>query len=465
MLKRLLVLILIGLLAFVGLLVAQDSVGVLVTDDLEIITQVDAFGLEMSLLRGTLSNQSSAAHTDINIFADLLDADGEIIGEAFGFVVDQCGTAILDFPLLRDTSRRFEASLDLFDRDAAIDAIDEIEVFIESSEVEADIAVPQIESDAITAVSNQEVVRVEWNDDSRALRYGVGCENRLFTTYDWFHYDLAGDSNVSLEANPNESFITDAFIRQTGISQYTQSGAFDDSGTLIQNSALTFPTQTRRIVYQTDLHTLITAEVDGSFKRVISNDLFQFTLQGFVWSPLGNFVAYYYGAFGDPVRYITASASGGLISGTLENNPPSMTVPGLTNDARNVITSGTFRNGNGEDITGYYLQSTLLPQQRELLFETDQLPGNNYPAPAYYRKDENTRFIYLVRPLAGKTLLQCYHREAGELHTLSELPLQLETDERAWSWLSPDFNTLAVAANGNFSGLWLVDLNAFEVCR
>jgi hypothetical protein len=133
-------------------------------------------------------------------------------------------------------------------------------------------------------------------------------------------------------------------------------------------------------------------------------------------------------------------------------------------DARRVIISGEFDDGSRDVVKGYWL-SSVVSQQRELLFEVDELPGNNYPAPAYYRKDDNTRYIYVIRPIDGQAALQCYFRERGDLHTLTELPLQLENDERAWSWLSPDYNWLAVGANGTHGGLWLVDLNAFDVCR
>ena len=94
-----------------------------------------------------------------------------------------------------------------------------------------------------------------------------------------------------------------------------------------------------------------------------------------------------------------------------------MTVPGVVNDARRVIISGEFPDTNGSDVRGYYLSSTIT-QQREFMFAVDELPGNNYPAPAYWRKDANTRYIYIVRPIDGQPTLQCFFREGqGTFHT------------------------------------------------
>jgi hypothetical protein len=163
------------------------------------------------------------------------------------------------------------------------------------------------------------------------------------------------------------------------------------------------------------------------------------------------------------VYYFTASANESLISALLPDNTPSVTVPGLTDDARSVIISGTFEDAAGEEKRAYWL-SSVITQQRELLFEVDELTGNNYPAPAYFRKDASTRYIYVIRPLDGLTTLQCFYHEGEELTTLTQLPLQLSSDERAWSWLSEDNRSLAVAANGDHGGLWVVDLTAFEGC-
>ena len=53
----------------------------LVSFDEEIIRQIDAFGLEQVLLLGKIRNDSEDAYANINVYADLLNADGEVIGE------------------------------------------------------------------------------------------------------------------------------------------------------------------------------------------------------------------------------------------------------------------------------------------------------------------------------------------------------------------------------------------------
>ena len=425
------------------------------TEDVRIETRLDAFGVEVDVISGKIFNQGDSALTGINVYADLSNADGEIIGEGFGFMVDACGTALLEEALQPGDAQLFLANVDLFGEGA----VEEIDISIEGTSIAAQDDVRPV-LPAVSKVAGGEVVAVEWLDEA-TLRYGVGCDARVFTTYDWYQYDLTGYS-APLEAHPNAAYITDSFMAQTAINQLTQSREIDP--TLFDRSFLTFPVQSKRIVYQSDIRTVITAERDGSFRRVIHELLHSYSLQGFLWTPAGNFLAYYYGAYGDPVRYFTASGSGGLISAVLTGNTPSDTVPGVYNDGQRVIIGGTFEDSSGEMVTGYWLSSTV-SQNRELLFAVDELPGNNYPAPAYYRKDASTRYFYVIRPINGQAVLQCYFREADELLTLTELPLQLERDERAWSYLSPDFKTLALAANGTEGGLWLIHLDEFEACR
>lgn len=423
----------------------------------EIQTQINAFGIEEQVMVGNVVNMGDVAYGSVQVFADIFDEEGEVIGEAFGFLADQCGEAILDTPLQPGQSRRFLASLDIFEEGE----IDDFEIFFQGIEIDAEDAPERDISDGITQVAMGEVVRVIWEDEDTLL-YGIGCDNDLFTHHDWYRYQVEQEIITPLDESPDAQYISDAFLLQTGINQLTQGGETDLS--LINHSYLTFPAQSNRVVYQNDIYTLFTAEVDGSFKRIIHTRLSQFSLQGFVWSPQGNFVASYFGAYGEPVQYFTASASQGLISALLPNNTLSVTIPGITDDGRSVIIGGTFNNNAGEEVTGYWLSSAIT-QQRELLFEVDQLPGNNYPAPAYYRRDNTTRYIYVIRPVDDVPTLQCFYREAGELYTLSQLALQLDSDERAWSFLSPDNTKLAIASNGDHGGLWIVDLADVDSCR
>jgi len=449
--------LLLVILSFVTISCVLAQGDDLETNRVEIQMQINAFGIEEQIMVGNVLNTGDVAYDNVQVFADIFDEDDEIIGEAFGFLADQCGEAILDAPLQPGQSRRFLASVDIFEEAE----VDDWEIFLQGTEVDPEEAPERDVADGISQVAQGEVVRVEWEDDD-TLRYGIGCDDGLFTDYDWYRYRVAQGIITPLDESPNAQYITDAFLLQTGINQLTQSGENDSS--LINNSYLTFPTQSTRIVYQNDIYTVFTSEVDGSFKRIIHTRLSQFSLQGYVWSPEGNFVATYFGAYGEPVQYFTASASQGLISALLPNNTPSVTMPGITDDGRSVIIGGTFGDSEGNDVTGYWLSSAIT-QQREFLYEVDELPGNNYPAPAYYRNDASTRFIYVIRPVDDVPTLECFYREGSELYTLSELPLQLDTDERAWSFLSPDSTKLAIAANGDHGGLWIVDLEEVDSCR
>lgn len=415
-------------------------------------TRENAFGLQVPIMVGRLRNNTAVAFQNVTVFADLYDADDNPIGEGFGYIVDACGVALIDAPIQPGQVLRFSLDIELFEPDVQVARWS---IYGEGQAIEPETDAALLGMTGVTRISADEVVAVEWVDET-TLRYGVGCQRSAFTTYDWFELDVASGRSVRLRANPNASAITDAMIRVTGITQVTQTRATDP--TLFDRAFLTFSPQTDRIVYQTDINTLITASPDGSFRRTVHTLLHSYNLQGFVWSPLGNFLAYYFGAYGEPVRYITASSSGRLISNVITASTPSVIVPGISDDGTRAIIGGTFN-----DVTGYYWKSTQTGAN-ELLFEAE-LPGNNYPAPAYYRQDNQTRYIYVVRDVDAQATLQCFYREGDDLHTLTPLPLQLTPGERAWTWLSPAANILALAANGLHGGLWLIDLNAWDVCR
>src|SRR6186997_2212648 len=107
------------LLLFGTSCLAQEDA--LVSFDIEIVNQIDAFGLEQQLLVGKIRNDSDSAYTNISVYADLLNEDGEVIGEAFGYVVDECGEAVLDFPLQPRQERPFLASVELFEEEDVAD--------------------------------------------------------------------------------------------------------------------------------------------------------------------------------------------------------------------------------------------------------------------------------------------------------------------------------------------------------
>ena len=417
---------------------AQDEPA-LISSNTQIGTQPDGFGGETPVVFGDIHNFGSQAYHQIYLYVDVYDAARERIGEGFGFLVDACGAALLDYALPPEQSQRFHAPFEWFaDGEAA-----SVQVHIEAEPL--DYAPPtSTVTPIVHRIASEEVVMLEWIDEE-TLHYGVGCDGDVFIELDWWQYSLADHALKSIE-HPDAHYVTAAMIEQSGAAMITQSGAQNPD--LFYGSAMAFPPHARRVVYQNDLHTILSAEPDGSFKRLIHDSLHQHSLRGFLWAQRpGVFLAYYFGAAGDPVHYFTGNVDGRMLMGRLETVPPSLTVPGPSADGLYAV-AGMRING----VSGYYWQSAY--GGRQLLFESE-LPGNHYPAPAVF---EN-RLIYLMRPLEGIPTLQCFHRRTGELATISALPLRLRPDTRAWSWLSPGGTRLAVALNGAEGGLWRVDLS------
>jgi len=419
------------------------------SDDLSVseisfTTQTDAFGQMVQGGEGTLTNNSSTAYTNLTIFADLLNEDNEVIGEGFGVMVNACGTGLLpDFALQPGESQPFTLSLDFFNTPAEVA---DIEAMPQGTPVEPEPATDADLPEHIRHVDTREVVNLEWLD-ANSFRYAVGCEGDVFTQHDWFGYRVASDTMTELE-HPAEANVTEALLQQLGL----------QDPLLYNHSFLTYAPTSRRIVYQTGINELLTAEPDGSFKRLIYENLGRYSLRGFIWLPEGRFLAYYFGAIGDPVRYFTASVEGQRISADITTNEPSFTIPGPSPDGARAVVTLTEN-----DVTGYYVIQTL-SQNKTLLLEADP-PGNNWPAPIYVPGATfGEADIYIARPVDGQPRLQCVEMESGTVSDLSELPLNLTTDDRAMMWLSPDGTTLALAANGVDGGLWLIGLMALGGC-
>ncbi|GAB4516533.1 MAG: hypothetical protein OHK0046_22070 [Anaerolineae bacterium] len=425
------------------LIIAQDNTD-LITENVEIITETDAFGQPVTLVVGDVVNQSDSAYTGLDIFAEALDASGELIGEGFGTAVNACGVGLLpDFALQPGRAQPFRVTIELFEEGE----LDEVVLFPEGTATDPiPLDLSQV-FPGIRGVVRDEVVQVEWVDDG-SLRYAVGCDADVFTALDWFSYDLESGTSAPI-AHPAAERVTEALLTQLDLMEP------DD----YNRSFLTFPPNGRRIVYQTDINTVLTAEPDGSFKRLIWDDLARRSLHGLIWLPEGRFLAYYYGAFGEPVTYFTASLEGQRISQNIYNVVPSMTIPGATPDGAFAVITTTVN-----EVTGYYRQSTIFNGTTELLFETEDIPGNNWPAPIYAVYENNQAFVYIMRPVEGEARLQCFDMQTRTLNDLVALPLNLTTDDRAWSWLSPNGTQIALAANGSNGGLWLIDLLAYGGC-
>jgi len=148
-------------------------------------------------------------------------------------------------------------------------------------------------------------------------------------------------------------------------------------------------------------------------------------------------------------------------------------VPGISRDARRAVIAGNFdERGNSkalDDATGlgvgYYL-TVLDDTFFEKLFDAE-LPGNNYPSPLVFTNPEDNlvnRIYVALDDAEGDPRLMCFNRDEGELYDLAPLPFRLAEDERAQWWLSPDDNTIALAANGVHGGMWLIDVTMLPVC-
>ncbi len=425
---------------------AQDE-PMLISSNTQIKTQLNLFDEEGLVVTGDLYNFGTEAYTNINVYVEAYNEDEDLIGEGFGFLVDACGNALLDYEMQPDKLQTFNAPFELFEDDE----VASVQVISEATTIDAQPR-PDFELVGVNTISTEEVVMLEWLDDDTII-YGVGCDDNVFVNLAWRQYDLS-DNEVITVNHPDASFVTETMIQQSGATMISQSGEQDPE--LFDRSQMIFSPQ-GRVIYQNDIHTVLSTEPDGSFKRLIHDGLHQFSLKGFIWADTpGVFLAYYYGSYGEDVRYFAGNVSGNLLSARLERGQSSVTIPGPTPDGVSAVVGTTI-----DDVTGYYLQSSLY-NTNQLLFEAD-LPGNNYPAPIVVDTADN-RFIYIVRPIDNIPTLQCYNRSDDAVVTLTQLPFILSTEARAWSWMSPDKSRIAISINGPDSGLLWVDLSENNKC-
>ena len=399
-------------------------------------TRPDGFGGEARVVTGEIFNHGETAYRNVTIAVEAFNADEELIGEGFGYLVDACGSALLEYDLPPGRTQTFEAPYEIF---AAGEA-----ARVETT-ADAEAAAPEsatlAESPLARQIAADEVVMLEWLDEE-TLIFGLGCDGAVFTELDWRQY-YAPDHALKDIEHPDAPRVTPEMIERSAAAMVTQSG--DLNPELYFGSRMTFSPTARRIVYQNDLHSIYSAEPDGTYKRLIHKYLHRHSLRGFLWArDPGVFLAYYYGVYGDPVHYFAAHVDGQMITGLIDSLPPSQTVPGPSPDGVAAVV------GRSEgDVSGYFWQTTY--GGSKLLFEAE-LPGNNYPAPIV-TSDET----YVIRPIEGVPTLQCFSRGTRELSTISALPLRLTRRSRAWSWLSPEGGALALTANGVDGGLWWVD--------
>jgi len=108
-------LFILALLSPLAALTAAEDEPELALSNMRVGTQADGFGGESPVVSGDIYNYGSQAYANINILVEAYDAGGELIGEGFGFLVDACGTALLDYALPPEGLQAFSAPFELFE--------------------------------------------------------------------------------------------------------------------------------------------------------------------------------------------------------------------------------------------------------------------------------------------------------------------------------------------------------------
>lgn len=423
---------------------AQD--GELKPLGLAVVRRPDLWGQEAAFIEGRLQNAGQRAWAVAELIARVQDADGALIGEAYGFLTGACGEALpADHVLRPSESAPFVLQLDLFGA-AELPPDAGIELLPQASP--RDLATPRIaqEMPGIRLVDGGEIVELEWVD-ARRLRYSSGCWRDVFTQRDWFELDLQGGERVALPAHPRAEQVTEQLLQAIGQSDPL----------LFRRSFLSFAPGQRRAFYRSAVNSLVTVEPNGTFPRVIVDDIYNISLQGINWQGDGGvFVAWFHAGQGTAVSYAVGNSEGRRLSLHPSEAIPSRTLPGVSASGRGLVIGATI-----DGVTGYFLKDSA-SNFSQLMFEAEP-PGHHWPAP-WYAHSPGGRRIYIARPVDGQARLQCYNPDSETLHDLSPLPLQLAPDARSRMALSPDFTTLALAANGVDGGLWLIDLQRFAFC-
>jgi hypothetical protein len=436
--------LLAGMVLLLGVAVVEAQDTALTPGDVKVVTETDLYGQETFVAEGTLRNTGSAGYSAISLQADVLDATGKSIGEGIGYLVNACRAGLLpDFVLPPGGEQAFAVTLELDDEEASIGRVN---ITAQGQEAADSVTSTPAAVPGITSVTSAETVSVEWVD-ANSLRYAAGCWRDPFTRWQWHDYNLTNRSD-KVALHPKVPLVTDALRRQLGL--------LDDA--LFNRAFLRYPPDSRRLVYQNDLNKVISAEVDGSYKRELMTGLANRMLQGITWLSQGRFLAYYYGAYGDPVLYFTADNDGQVLSEPPTNNTPSLITPGASPDGTLVVLAASV----DENTNGYYLKRAAYPGLT-LLFKAEP-PGNNWPGPLLIEENKALSRVYVALPSNGAARLACYDMKSQKLGDLGPLPLNLTPDARAGWWLSPDGTRIALAADGADGGLWLIDLNQMKAC-
>lgn len=431
-----------GLLLGVSQSISQDEPALIVSEP-EFTRRASPFGFEEWIAQGTVTNAGDTAAVDVSLSGDVLDEDGEAIGFAYGVLVDVCGLGVPpDRPLEPGDAARYLLTIELDDEEFVPAAL-EIDVIATSAP--AAPVNPFLTYADITTVYEGDVARVEWTRRGE-LRFATGCESDLYTTWQWYSVDTETGEATATEL-PYPDVYTPEILDRLALETPQE----------IRNARIAFHPDSRRFVFQDRINTALTAEPDGTFQRLLWDALSRYSLAGYIWLPDERYLAYYFGAFGDPVIYYTGSIAGQKISAAPPEVIPSLIVPGPTPDGGRVVIARAV-----DGVVGYDLASTTGGAVTRL-FE-GAAPGNNYPAPVYSPAPDGGADIFIIREVDGQARLQCYDLREETLHNLTVLPLRLAPDESGWSAISPDGRLLALAAEGRHGGLWLIDLTQYAAC-
>lgn len=426
---------------------AQDDLP-LTVESVDVVMTQDIYGQNVFSAQGVLLNEGDEAYTNITLRVEAYADDDTLIGEGIGVMVNACGAGLLfDFALQPGESHAFAAPIELLEMGQRVERV---EVFPDATPTDPTPSNAELPEGITQIAADTEVIALEWTE-APAFRYATGCTRDLFTEWTWYEYDPEAGESTEIE-HPRATDVTDEL--RTNLSL--------EDPLIFANSALRFAPEGTRLVYQDALNAVWTAARDGRLLRRLYDRLNNRTWQGIQWLPGDRFLAYYYGAFGDPVIYFTADAEGRYISPPPLQVLPSLTVPGVSLDARRVVITGDFPDRSEGGELGYYLY-VLTNGFFERLFEAEP-PGNNYPAPVPILSEAGDRVthVYLAREVDGEARFQCFNRDDAEVHDLAPLPIRLANDERGWFTLAPDGQTLALYANGANGGLWLIDLPPCE---
>ena len=209
---------------------AQDAPE-LILSNTQIETRPDGFGGDTRVVTGEVFNHGEAAYRNISITVEAFDADEELIGEGFGYLVDACGSALLDYALPPGRTQAFEAPYEIFAAgEAAL-----VKTMVEA-EATAPAAAPLNESPLARQIAAGEVVALEWLDEE-TLIFGLGCDDAVFTELDWWQYHAPDHALKQIE-HPDAHRVTPEMIERSAAAMITQSG--DLNPELYFGSQMTF---------------------------------------------------------------------------------------------------------------------------------------------------------------------------------------------------------------------------------